>query len=327
LATSRANAQGIAASVLKIWRLAGRAYGLLNRRLTWRILLGTFKGWSDDNASTMAAAIAFYTVSSLPATLLLVVWSAGFVFGNDVAQQALLDQVRGLMGPRAADTIGEILNNATPSPKTAYAAIIGGATLVIGATTVFSQINQSLNIIWRADSEIPAGIWPMLKSRLLSVSVILAVGFLLLVSLGISAGISAMADYLSNLDKRFVFVVEAINIALSTVTTFVLFGMMYKILPTVRIRWRQVWQAALAAAVLFAIGKYLIAIYIGRSDVASIFGAASVIIVIILWVYYSVSIFLLGAEFSKAYSSVVMHLTPANLPAKVRKPRRKQRSG
>jgi len=330
VATSRAHAHGIAAPFFKMWRRIGawfgRAYAVLDRRVAWRMLIETFKGWSDDNASTLAAAIAFYTVSSLPATLLLVVWSAGFVFGNDVAQQALLDQVGGLMGPKASDTIREILTNATPSPENTYAAVIGGITLVLGATTVFNQINQSLNIIWRADSEMPGGIWQMLKSRLLSVSLILAIGFLLLVSLGISAGTSAMATYVSSLNNHFVFVVEGINTTLSVMTTFVLFGMMYKILPTVRIRWRQVWHAALATAVLFTVGKYLIAIYIGRSDIASIFGAASVIIIIILWVYYSVSIFLLGAEFSKAYSRVVMDLPPAKLPPKSAKSRRERGS-
>ena len=293
----------------------------LCRRPAWRILVETFKGWDDDRASTMAAAIAFYTTSSLPATLLLVVWSAGFFFGNDIAQDALVEQVGTLIGPKAANSIQEILTNATPSPDNAYAAIIAGITLLIGATTVFSEINTALNVIWRAEEKLPGGIWQMLKSRLLSVSLILAIGFLLLVSLGISAGTAAMADYISALDKRLIFVVEGINTLLSIVTTFLLFGMMYKILPTVRITWRQVWHAALATALLFTLGKYLIAIYIGRSDVASIFGAASVIIIIILWVYYSVSIFLLGAEFSKAYSRVVLELAPTKIPPKSGKTR------
>jgi membrane protein len=289
----------------RVCELAARVYAWLAHRLGWRILAATLRGWTEDRASSMAAAIAFYTVGSLPATLLLVVWVAGIAFGNETARTALIDQIAALMGPKAAQSIRQMLINAAPSPMSSFAAVIGGATLVIGATTVFNEIHHSLNIVWRASKAPEGGLWQMLKSRLLSVSLILSIGFLLLVSLGISAATSAMADYISNFDQRLVILVEAINTALSLATTFVLFGLIYKILPTVKIEWRQIRLAALATASLFTLGKYLIAIYIGRSDLASVFGAASVVIVIILWVYYSASILLLGAEFSKAYAVIV----------------------
>jgi membrane protein len=289
-------------------RVAARvthACAWLGQRRSWRILVATLEGWDEDRASTMAAAIAFYTVGSLPATLLLIVWIAGIAFGDDVARAALVDQIAHLMGPRAGETMGQILAAAAPSYLTPFTALIGGFMLVFGATTVFNELHSSLNVIWRSDKDArTGGVWQLLKSRLLSFSLILSIGFLLLVSLGISAATSAMAAYISELDRRLVIVVEAINTGLSLVITFVLFGLMYKILPTVHIAWRQVRLAALFTALLFTIGKYLIALYIGRSDPASVFGAAGVVIVIILWVYYSVSILLLGAEFSKAFSRI-----------------------
>jgi membrane protein len=252
----------------------------------------------------MAAAIAFYTVWSLPATLVLVVWIAGLAFGDEIARTALVVQVSGLIGPKAGAAVREIIGNASVTAVSPLAAFIGGLTLVLGATTVFNQIHQSLNVIWRVDGRLPGGILQMLKTRVLSFSVILSIGFLMLVSLAVSAGTSAMAGFITTLDRRLVYLVEAINTVLSVGLTFLLFGLIYKILPTVRIEWRQVWLAALATAVLFTAGKYIIALYIGRTNVASMFGAASVVIVIILWVYYSASIMLLGAEFSKAYSRV-----------------------
>jgi membrane protein len=297
----------IAAAVVGAYRrsvaAAARGCAWLGRRRSWRILVATLNGWSDDRASTMAAALAFYTVGSLPATLVLIVGVAGVVFGDDIARAALIEQIAHLMGPRAAEAVGQIIANADPINLTSFTALIGGATLVLGATTVFNELHSSLNVIWRSDKDAGGdGVWLLLKSRLLSFSLILSIGFLLLVSLGISAAISAMATYISELDRRLVILVEVVNTGLSLIITFILFGLMYKILPTVRVDWRQVRLAALFAAILFTIGKYLIALYIGRSDPASVFGAAGVVIVIILWVYYSASILLLGAEFAKAFS-------------------------
>ena len=293
----------------RLWRLVAsaltRAHAALARWPPWRILIETIDGWNEDRGPTMAAAIAFYTVFSLPATLLLVVWIVGLVLGNEAAQTALLSEAGTLMGPQAATTLRNVLEAAAPSASNTYAAIFAGVTLVIGATTVFAEIHNSLNVIWRMDERSGGGIWSLVKGRLLGISVILAIGFLLLVSLAISAVASAMLEYFAALHRDAAYAVEAINMAISFATTFLLFGLMYKLLPTVRTRWRQVWHAALATSVLFTVGKYLIAIYIGRSNVASIFGAGSVVIAIILWVYYSVSIFLLGAEFAKAYAKVV----------------------
>ena len=299
----------LGASAVRAYRRAvaslERGYAWFGRRRSWRILIATIDGWNEDRASTMAAAIAFYTVGSLPATLVLVCWVAGIAFGNDIARAALIDQIAHLMGPRAAESIGQILGNAAPTYLTPFTKIIGIGTLVLGATTVFNELHSSLNVVWRSDKDAPTGgIWQLFKGRLLSFSLILSIGFLLLVSLGVSAATSAMAAYISELDKRLLILVEVINTVLSLVITFILFGLIYKILPTVHIEWRQVRLAALFTAILFTIGKYLIALYIGRSDPASVFGAAGVVIVIILWVYYSASILLLGAEFAKAFSRI-----------------------
>jgi membrane protein len=281
------------------------------RTKAWRIGEATVDGFGDDRVMSMAAAIAFYTVFSLAPTLLLVSWIAGVAFGPEESQQAIIREVGGLIGPEGVARLEEIMRTTADQPRsTLVANIIGIVLLVFGATTVFVEVNTSLNVIWRQTGTLPMGIVELLKTRLLSFSLILAFGFLLLVSLAVNAALSAASNYIIGIDWTFAYMLEGINILVSLVITFVMFAMMYRILPTVRVPWRHVWMAALATAILFNFGKTAIGFYIGQSNVASTYGAASVVILILLWVYYSVVIFLAGAEFAKAYAVVTASDAP-----------------
>lgn len=284
------------------WKVMAR----LRRTAAWRVARRAWNSFSEDRVMSMAASIAFYTLFSIAPTLLLVSWVAGLYFGQEASQQALADELGSLIGSSEAEAVRNLTSRAGSgaSERGPVATVASIALLIFGATTVFVEINTALNVIWKQDDSIPGGVWELLRSRALSFSLVLAMGFLLLVSLVLNAGLSAVMRYAAGIHEMVVVLIEAMNFALSFAMTFVLFALMYKILPTIKVIWRQVWIAALAAALFFNIGKSAIGIYIGQSDIASTYGAASAIIVILLWVYYSVLIFLAGAEISKAYSTL-----------------------
>ena len=258
--------------------------------------------WLDDRAPTMGAAIAYYTVFSLAPMLVMVIAIAGLAFGQKAAEGALFDGLADLVGPESAGAVQAMLRSASSTRTGILATVVGFGTLIIGATAVFSELQSALNVIWKAPASGVLGVWHLLKSRLLSLSVVLVIGFLLLVSLVISTALAVFSDYLDWILPGLATILHIIHLALSFSFTTVLFAMMFKILPDNPVEWEEVWLGGAVAALLFTVGKHLISFYIGSSNMASTYGAAGALIIVLVWVFYSAQIFLLGAEFAKAYS-------------------------
>ncbi len=258
--------------------------------------------WLDDQAPTMGAAIAYYMVFSLAPMLVMVIGVAGLAFGKEAAEGALFGQLADLIGPESAEAVQAMLRSASSTRSGIIATAVGIGTLIIAATAVFGQLQSALNVIWKAPASARLSVWHLLKSRLLSLSVILVIGFLLLVSLVISTALAAFSDYLDWLLPGLATILRIVHLTLSFGFTTVLFAMMFKILPDKRVEWEEVWLGAAIAAILFTVGKHLISLYIGSSNMASAYGAAGALIIVLVWVYYSAQILLLGAEFAKAYT-------------------------
>lgn len=275
----------------------------MNIKALWRLLKESVSAWLDDYAASMGAAIAYYTMFSIAPLLLIVIAVAGLVFGREAAQGEVFTQLQGLMGDEGAVAVQGLLRSASEPTTGTLAIILGGLALFIGATTVFGELQTALDRIWRAPSlKKTSGIWTLVRERLLSFGMILTIGFLLLVSLVMSAALAAAGKWWNSNFRGWEAVLHIANFVLSFVIITVLFAMIYKILPRVRIAWRDVWIGAAVTAVLFAIGKFLIGLYLGKSGIVSGFGAAGSIVVLLVWVYYSAQIFLLGAEFTWVYA-------------------------
>jgi membrane protein len=258
-----------------------------------------FKGWSDDGANSMGAALAFYTLLSMAPLLVLVITLAGLFIGRDAAQEVLMGQVSGLLGETGAKGIESVLLAADNKEGGAIATVVSLLTLILGATTVFAELKTDLDRIWKATAPKASGVWKFLRARLLSFGMVVTIGFLLLVSLAVSAAISYIgATFFADAAA----LMRVLEFAGSMIVTTVLFAAVYKVLPSEPIAWRDVWVGAAVTALLFWIGKFLIGLYIGRSAVASSFGAAGTIVVTIVWVYYSAQVFFLGAEFTREYA-------------------------
>jgi len=258
--------------------------------------------WLDDRAPSMGAAIAYYTVFSLAPMLVMVIAVAGLAFGQQAAEGALFGELGDLVGPESAVAVQAMLRSASGTRSGIFATAVGMGTLIIAATAVLGELRSALNLIWKAPPSGGLGLWHLIKSRLVSLSVILVIGFLLLVSLVISTALAALSDYLDWILPGLATMLHIVHLTLSFAFTTVLFAMMFKILPDKVVEWGEVWLGAAVAALLFTVGKHLISLYIGSSNIASTYGAAGALIIILVWVYYSVQILLLGAEFAKAYT-------------------------
>jgi len=259
--------------------------------------------FNEDYASSMGAALAYYTTFSLAPLLIVVIGVAGLVFGQDAARGEIVYQLRGLIGDESAKAIQELLKSASQPGKSVLASAVGIATLLVGATSVFAELQSSLDRIWRAPAlKKQTGIWALLRQRLLTFGMVVAIGFLLLVSLTLSAAVSAVDRWGGTLFPTWHSVLEVVNVCLGFALTSLLFAMAYRILPRVRIAWRDVITGAVVTAALFEGGKFLIGLYLGRAGVSSGFGAAGSIVIVLAWVYYSAQIFLLGAEFTWVYA-------------------------
>jgi membrane protein len=267
----------------------------------WRLTYESVNEWMSDRASRKGAALAFYTVFSLAPILILSIAIAGIFFGEEAARGEIFDQVRGLLGNDAAAAIQSMIQNADKPGAGLIATLIGVVTLFVGATTALAELKDGLDQIWDAPPEKTKGFFYFLRKRLLSVGLILSLGFLLLVSLVFTAVTSALARRWGPQDATGL-VLQGLNFVVSFGLVTLLFAMIYKILPAVRIAWRDVVIGALVTALMFSIGKWAIGLYLGNSAVASSYGAAGSIILVLLWVYYSAQIFLLGAEFTKVYA-------------------------
>lgn len=269
----------------------------------WVMVQHSVSAWIDDYAPSMGAALAYYTMFSIAPLLVIVIAIAGIMFGNDAAQGHVLAELRGIMGEEGALAVEGLLKSVSDPEKSALAAFVGIITLLVGATTVFGELQSALDRIWRAEATITSeGPWRWLQTRMLSLGMILGIGFLLLVSLVMSAGLAALGAWWGPLFGEWAVILQTINFIVSFVMITLLFAMIYKYLPRVSLDWRDVWIGAAVTALLFTIGKVLIGLYLGRTGIASAFGAAGSLVVLLIWVYYSAQIFLLGAEFTWVYT-------------------------
>ena len=260
----------------------------------------TVTRWTEDKASALAAALAYYSLFSLAPLVLIAVAVAGLVFGQQAAEGQLYSQLAGLIGDASAKALQNIVANMHQQQGGGViATIVGLATLLFGATGVFAQLQDSMNTIWKAKPPTTNGIVEFLRVRLLSFSMVLGIGFLLLVSLILSAVLAAVGNYLGTFLPGGAAVGQALNASVSLLVVTALFAMIYKMLPDTPVAWRDVWVGALLTSFLFTVGKFAIGVYLGKASVASSYGAAGSVVILLLWVYYSVQIFLLGAAMAR----------------------------
>jgi membrane protein len=270
----------------------------------WRMLKAASSAWLDDYAPSMGAALSYYALFSLAPLLIIVIAIAGMVFGQDAAQGEIVAQLAGVMGQEGAEAVQGMLK-AAREPATGFAStLVSSVLLVVGSTATFAELQSALDRIWQVPvTKKESSIWQLVRTRLLSFGLILGLGFLLTVSLAMSAALSALGKWWGAWFIGWDIALEVINFVVSTGIFTLLFAMIYKIMPRARISWHDVWTGALITALLFTLGKSLIGLYLGKSNLASGFGAAGSLVVLIAWVYYSAQIFLFGAEYTWVYAN------------------------
>lgn len=266
------------------------------------LLKEAFKEWQEDEALQLGAALSYYTIFSIAPMLLVVIAVAGLVFGREAVQGQLDNQIQGLVGAQGADAIQTMVANASRRDGGLWATIIAVATILFGATGVFTQLQSTLNHIFDVKAKPGQGIKGILRARAAAFGMLLGIGFLLLVSLVISAGLAAAGNYLLSVFPGAEFLLQALNFVVSLAVITVLFAMIFRFLPDVKIAWRDVWFGASVTALLFTIGKTLIGLYLGNSSVASVYGAAGSLVVVLLWAYYSSQILFFGAELTEVWA-------------------------
>ncbi|HEX2607760.1 MAG TPA: YihY/virulence factor BrkB family protein [Flavisolibacter sp.] len=270
----------------------------------WQVLKDAFRGFSDDKVVKLSGALAYFTVFSIGPMLIVIIFFADLFYGREAIEGTVYGQIKGFVGSDAAAQIQSIIRNASLSGKSTITAIIGFATLLIGATGVFSEIQDSINSIWNLKPKPKKGWLKLILNRLLSFSVVISLGFILLVSLVVNGLIEGLMD---RLQMRFphmtVVLLYIINLVITFVVTTTLFGIIFKVLPDAIIKWRDVITGAMTTAVLFMIGKFAITFYIGSSSIGTTYGTAGSLVVLLSWIYYSSIILYFGAEFTKAYAA------------------------
>ncbi|RZM78658.1 YihY/virulence factor BrkB family protein [Leptolyngbya iicbica] len=276
----------------------------MSPKQVWRMLKAAFQEWNEDKAARLAAALAYYTLFSLAPLLILVIAIAGLFFDSAAVRQQIMGQVEALIGGTSADFVSTILDNANRPGNNSgvIASLISVGLLLIGATGVLTQLQLSLNTIWSVEARPDIGFLNLLRKRLLSLGMIIVIGFLLLVSLIISSVISGFSDYLNTLAPSLDTIVQVLNFAVSFGITTLLFAMIFKFLPDVVITWGDVWFGSAATAILFSLGKFLIGLYLGNSSFGSSYGAAGSVIILLVWVFFSAQILFYGAELTQVYS-------------------------
>ena len=281
---------------------AGPPPGLaLTPSALWWVLKRALVGWWNDNVPRLGASLAYYTLFALSPVLLVATAIAGLVFGPDAVRGEIVGQIQGLVGRQGAEAVQSMLESASRPSTSIPATIVGLVTFFLGATGAFLELQTALNAIWRVKPRPGTNVRDFLVQRLISFGLVVGVGFLLLVSLLVSAALAALSRYLGHIFPALTAFWEAANVLVSLFVITLLFAMIYKILPDVRLRWRDVWIGALVTAGFFSVGKQLIGLYLGTSSVASSFGAAGSVVVLLVWVYYSAQVVLLGAEFTRYY--------------------------
>jgi len=289
----------------------------------WEVLKDSFSGFAEHKIPKLAASLAYYTVFSLGPLLLVIISLASFFLGREAIEGSIYTQMKGFVGPEAAAQIQEIVKNAAVDEKGGFAATIGIIALLIGATTMFAELQDSINSIWCLKTKPKQGIWLLIKTRLLSFGLVGALGFLLLVSLAVSAIISGLSQRLEQMFPDIgVVVMFIINMVITLGIITVLFAVIFRVLPDADIQWKDVWAGAIATAILFLAGKFAISFYIGQSDIGSTYGAAGSFVILLIWIYYSSIILYFGAVFTRSYDmkfgseirpnkyAVVAHMVP-----------------
>lgn len=274
----------------------------MNLKTAWDLLKETFSEWNKDKVSLLAAGLAYYTVFSLAPLLIIVIAIASSVFGKEAARGEIVGQIQGLIGSNGAKFIEMAIENANKPTTGAIASIINLIILLFGASGVFAQLQDALNTIWSVQPKPGLGVIKIIQSRFLSFTIVLGIGFLLLVSLVLNAALTALFNFLGNLILGIEIFWEIFNFVSSFFATTLLFALIYKVLPDVKIAWSNVWIGAAIASVLFTVGKSLFGIYLGNGSFNSTYGAAASPIIILVWVYYSAQILFFGTEFTKVYT-------------------------
>lgn len=262
----------------------------------------TYTKWSDHDAPRLGASVAFYSILSFAPLLVLITAVIALAFGNASAHSALVNEARQVIGERGAETVETLLKNAQKPASGVFASVIAFVTLLFGASGVFTELRDALNIMWDAPKQNAAGMMAMLKQRLFSFGMVLSVGFLLLVSLVLSAGLTYLGHSFGELVPMPPFILQIINFIVSFAVITVLFALMFKYVPAVHVAWREVIVGAIGTALLFTIGKLLLGIYLGKASVGSTYGAAGSLVAVVVWIYYSAQIFFFGAEFTRVYA-------------------------
>ena len=267
------------------------------------LLKESFKGFSDYKVPKLSASLAYYTVFSLGPLLIVIIFLTSIFLGREAVEGSIYAQIQGFVGDDAAKQIQDIIKNASITGKGTVAAIIGIVTLLIGATTVFGEIQDSINDIWGLKPKPKQGWLKLIKNRLLSFGIIASLGFLLLVSLAVTAVVEALGKRLEDAFPDVAVVVfYIINLILTLGVTTLLFAVIFKVLPDAKIKWSDVWAGAITTSLLFLVGKFAISFYISKSDVGSTYGAAGSLVILLVWIYYSSIILYFGAVFTKAYA-------------------------
>ncbi len=269
---------------------------------TWLLLRDTVEGFIEDDGLSRGASIAYFTLFSIAPVLLVVVAIAGLVFGRDAAEGAIVAQLSGLMGRQTAEALQAMIESAAQPREGLLATITGIVVLVVATTGAFGEVQAGLNNVWKAGPSKSSTLSRLLRARLISISLVVMTGFLLTVSLATSAALASVSTWLKYVFPAATAALNIVDVLLSGVLIAGLFAAMFKVLPDTPIAWRDVALGAIATTVLFEGGKYAIALYVGTSNVASSYGAAGALIVLLVWIYYSAQIFLLGAEFTRAFA-------------------------
>ncbi|HEX2613342.1 MAG TPA: YihY/virulence factor BrkB family protein [Fibrobacteria bacterium] len=286
----------VSRSDARLWTLLGRIHGA-QRFL--RLLAAAFREWTHDDASRLAASVAYYTIFSLAPLLVIAIAVAGFFFGETHARDEILAQMTDLLGRSGAAYLRTLLDTSWNPATGVLATAIGVVVLLLGATGAFAHLQEALNLMWEVEAPKRSGLWAYLRRRLISFSLVLTVGFLLLVSLVLSATLSAAGKFVGGVLPPYFPLLSLLSWAASFAVTTVLFAAIYKILPDAKVRWKNVWLGAILAALMFSLGRYLIGLYLGRSSLGSAYGAAGSFVIILLWIYYSAQILFFGAEFTQ----------------------------
>ncbi len=270
----------------------------------WTLLTDSFNGFINDRCLKLSAALAYYTVFSLAPLLVMIISLISIFFGAEAVQGQIFSQINGLVGNQAAAQIQEMIKNVQLSGKTNTALALGIVTLVIGSTTIFVEIQDSVNLIWRVKAKPKRGWLKLIKDRLLSSSLVISLGFLLLVSLMVNGLVLALSNFMTQYIPRIgVVLISGINFLISMAVITALFAIIFKVLPDAKIGWKSVRWGAVFTAVLFSLGRYLIGLYIETTATSSTYGAAGSLIVILVWIYYTAAILYFGAEFTQAYAT------------------------